>query len=222
MFDPDLIIFDCDGVLIDSEVISATVLIELAAAHGVALTRDHIRDHFVGRSFPTVARHIREAFAVDLPPGFEAAYRAELLARFEREMRPTPGIAALLPRVRLPCCVATSSSPQRVARSLAISGLAGFFGDRVFTASLVARGKPAPDLFLHVARVMGAAPARCLVIEDSRPGIEAAQAAGMAVTLYTGGSHLGGKAFDTHPPVVAFDDWAMFPALVPTACKDAP
>ena len=216
---PDLVIFDCDGVLIDSELLSGQVLIAEAALHGVPLTPAYVRDHFLGRSFPTVAQVIRERFAVTLPPDFEARYRASLLMLFESALKPTPGLTQLLDQLRLPTCVATSSSPQRVARSLAIAGLDRYF-PRVFTASQVARGKPAPDLFLFVADQMGVDPSRCLVIEDSRPGIAAAQAAGMPVLLYTGGSHMGGVGFDTSPPVQAFEDWAALPALIPTLTKD--
>jgi HAD superfamily hydrolase (TIGR01509 family) len=216
---PSLIIFDCDGVLIDSEIISADVLVALAARHRVTIDRAYVRNHFQGRSFPTVARIIRDSFAVDLPPDFEANYRAELLARFEADLRPTPGIADVLARLTVPSCVATSSSPPRAARSLAISGFAPFFADRVFTASLVPRGKPAPDLFLHAAARMGHPPERCLVIEDSKPGVEAAQAAGMPVLIYAGASHMAGKVFDTEPKVDAFDDWGVFEALCPWAFR---
>ena len=214
-----LVIFDCDGVLIDSEVISASVLIEEAAAVGITLTRDHVRDHFLGRSFPTVAATIRAEFGAVLPEDFEARYRASLLSRFETGLRLTPGVTDVLARLKVARCVATSSSPPRLARSLAISGLDAWFPHR-FTASEVARGKPAPDLFLHAAARMGVAPAACLVIEDSRPGIEAAQAAGMRAALYSGGSHMGGKGFDTGPDVVPFDDWARFADLWPDLVTD--
>lgn len=212
-----LIIFDCDGVLVDSEVTSAAVLIELAAAHGVLLTPAHVRTHFLGRSFPTVAKLIRDGFAVDLPPGFEAAYRAELLLRFETALHPTAGVVDVLLSLQVPFCCATSSSPPRVERSLAIAGLSRFFGTRVFTASQVARGKPAPDLFLFAAHQLNADPAACVVIEDSRPGILAGQAAGMRVLHFTGGSHLAGLTFDLDPPVTAFDDWGQLQRLVPDA-----
>ena len=215
----DLVIFDCDGVLIDSEVLSGQVLIAEAALHGVPLTPDYVRDHFLGRSFPTVAQVIRERFAVTLPPDFEARYRASLLDLFQTALKPTPGLIDLLNRMHLPKCVATSSSPPRVARSLAITGLDRYF-PRVFTASQVARGKPAPDLFLFVADQMEVDPARCLVIEDSRPGISAAQAAGMPVLLYTGGSHMAGLGFDTSPPVRSVDSWTAFADLYPDLFKD--
>ncbi|WP_342662243.1 HAD family hydrolase [Rubellimicrobium thermophilum] len=186
---PDLLILDCDGVLIDSETISAAVLVELAAEAGIAFDAAYVREHFLGRSFPTVARIIREQWGRDLPDGFEAAYRQRLLARFETELRPVPGAPEMLARLQVPACIATSSSPPRAARSLAIAGI-DRFGLPVFTASEVPRGKPAPDLFLHAARRMGADPARCLVIEDSLPGLTAARAAGMQVLLFAGGSHM--------------------------------
>ena len=214
-----LVIFDCDGVLIDSEVLSARILIEEVAALGVTLTTAYVRDNFLGRSFPTVAQVIRERFALVLPPTFEARYRARLLEQFETDLRTTPGILTLLPRIGCLKCVATSSSPPRVAQSLAISGLNRHFSD-VFTASLVKTGKPAPDLFLYAAQAMGVDPANCLVIEDSRPGIAAAHAAGMQVLLYTGGSHMQGTAFDTTPPVQAFEHWDRLEQLYPDVMKD--
>lgn len=214
--DWDLIIFDCDGVLIDSELLSAEVLIDLLATDGVVIDFDHVRRNFLGRSFPTVARHIREELGHDLAPDFEALYRARLLKRFETELRPMPGIApvlAMLGARGVPVCVATSSSPPRVARSLEIVGLAPAL-PHVFTASQVARGKPAPDLFLFAAETMGAAPARCLVIEDSLPGLEAAQAAGMSAVRYTGGSHLARAQLRHDPGMPILSDWAELPALL--------
>jgi HAD superfamily hydrolase (TIGR01509 family) len=211
---PDLIIFDCDGVLIDSEMLSADALIAELAVLGVAVDRAYVRMHFLGRSFPTVAQSIRESFRLPLPDDFEARYRSRLLARFEADLRPTTGIEALLETLAIAKCVATSSSPQRVARSLQISGLDRFFGASVFTASQVAKGKPAPDLFLFAAAQMGADPARTLVIEDSRPGVEAALAAAMPVLIYAGGQHMRDHRFETSAPVAVFDNWADFPHLL--------
>ncbi|QQA42567.1 HAD family hydrolase [Pelagovum pacificum] len=207
----DLVIFDCDGVLIDSEIISAAVLIEQAAALGIRFDFDYVRRHFIGRSFPTVAKTIREDYDRSLPADFEQRYRAALLERFETELHTTEGIEALLPRLGVMSCVATSSSPPRVLRSLSITGLDRFFGHRVYTASQVERGKPAPDLFLFAAQSMGVAPERALVIEDSFPGIDAAQAAGMQLLLYTGGGHFSGSRLDLPPGVLSFDHWRDFP-----------
>ena len=214
-----LVIFDCDGVLVDSELLSAGILIEEVAFHGLTLTQSYVRDNFLGRSFPTVAQIIRDRFNLVLPATFEARYRARLLEKFGTDLRTTPGLLDLLPRMACQRCVATSSSPPRVARSLAITGLDRLFTN-VFTASLVKSGKPAPDLFLYAASAYGIDPAQCLVIEDSRPGITAAQAAGMQVLLYTGGSHMAGKAFDTTPPVRAFEAWDMLPVMFPALFKD--
>ncbi len=203
----DLVIFDCDGVLIDSEGLSGTVLIGALADLGVNIDWDYFCANFVGRSFPTVAQDIRETFALALPPTFEADYRAELLDRFQTELHAMAGVVAMLDALGTARCVATSSSPARVARSLAITGLASRFEGVVFTASEVARGKPAPDLFLHAAARMGVAPDRVLVIEDSLPGVEAAEAAGMDVLRFIGGSHLKGRRLKHEDHVQVFDTW---------------
>lgn len=210
-----LIIFDCDGVIADSEVLSASVLIDQLAGLGINVTPADVRRDFLGRSFPTVAQTIRQRFGQPLPDSFEADYRARLLDRFAAELRPTPGVLAVLDALHVPACIATSSSPQRVGRTLEVLGLTDRFAGCVFTASQVRHGKPAPDLFLLVAERMGCAPADTLVIEDSAPGIAAAQAAGMRILHYAGGAHLR----DTDPMVLpdavrSFDNWGDFSQLL--------
>ncbi len=192
----DLIIFDCDGVLIDSEIISAQMLIDELAALGVHIDLTYVARHFLGRSYPTVMDTIRQEFNLTLPPEFEDQYRARLLARFEQDLKIMPHVADVLARLRVPYCIATSSSPMRAAKSLAMVGLGHLAGSCLFTSTMVARGKPAPDLFLHAAAQMGADPARCLVIEDSLTGVRAALAAGMPVWRFTGGSHLKDRVLD--------------------------
>ena len=214
----DLVIFDCDGVLIDSEVISARMLIAELHGYGVDITLDFVSRHFLGRSYPVVMQEIRQRYNVALPDRFEADYRARLLAAFQRDLAIMPHVKATIAQLRRPFCVATSSSPERVAQSLTLVGLAETFGPRVFTASRVANGKPAPDLFLFTAAQMGADPARCLVIEDSLNGVRAGLAAGMQVWRFTGGSHLRGLDLSAPPDARAhreFDDFAVFPALYP-------
>ena len=174
----------------------------------------YVRRHFLGRSFPTVARMIRDELGHPLPGDFERRYRQRLLMRFEDDLRPTPGLLPMLNRLSLAACVATSSSPERVRRTLDLLGLSSRFAGRIFTASQVANGKPAPDLFLLAAATLGADPARTLVIEDSPPGLIAARAAGMHTLAYTGGAHLGGIAPDLPFPVRSFDNWANFPHLL--------
>ena len=192
----NLIIFDCDGVLIDSEIISAQMLVDELASLGVVIDIAYVARHFLGRSYPTVMATIRQDFGLDLPPAFEDQYRSRLMAAFEVGLAITPHVAQVLDRLDLPFCVATSSSPMRAQRSLQMVGLGHLTGDRLFTATMVARGKPAPDLFLLCAARHHVDPARCLVIEDSLNGIRAARAAGMPVWRFTGGSHLAGRALD--------------------------
>ena len=213
MFESDLVIFDCDGVLIDSELISARMLVEELALHGVSVDLAYVRRHFLGRSYPTVLRQIRHEFTLDLPDSFEADYRKRLLDAFERDLTIMPGVRDVLDAMVTPYCLATSSSPPRVSASLAIVGLTRYFSGRVFTASEVERGKPAPDLFLHAAARMGVPPARCLVIEDSDMGVQAGLAAGMQVWRFVGGSHMRGAETDrgngpcAHRTFASFDEF---------------
>jgi HAD superfamily hydrolase (TIGR01509 family) len=215
----DLVIFDCDGVLIDSEGLSAEVLISGLADLGVNVDFDYFCTNFVGRSFPTVARDIQTTFDLNLPEGFEQNYRRNLLAKFVDHLAPTRGVTEVLDALAVPCCVATSSSPARVSNSLNIVNLTGYFEARVFTASEVARGKPAPDLFLHAAAKMGVEPERCLVIEDSLPGVEAAVAAGMPVLRYTGGAHLAARVLKHADHVRSFQNWGDLRSIAPAIFK---
>ncbi|SEC35625.1 haloacid dehalogenase superfamily, subfamily IA, variant 3 with third motif having DD or ED [Rhodobacter sp. 24-YEA-8] len=215
---PELLILDCDGVLIDSEIISAQMLVAELAQLGVEIDLAYVARHFLGRSYPTVMATIRADFGLDLPPEFETGYREALLAAFRRDLRIMPGVAAMLDLLAVPVCVATSSSPRRVETSLGLVGLWDRLGAVTFTASEVARGKPAPDLFLHAAARMGVAPAACLVIEDSLTGLRAAKAAGMEVWRFTGGSHMGSDTPEEPEdarPTRRFDDFSRFFDSVP-------
>jgi HAD superfamily hydrolase (TIGR01509 family) len=186
----DLVIFDLDGVLVDSERLSCGCLQALLTECGIALTLDEIYARFLGRGFDAVAAQYRHKVGTPIPDDFRARLEAAVHAAFIAELQPMPGIRDLLASLRIPYCLASSSGRTRIALSLELAGLAARFDGRIFSAELVAQGKPAPDLFLHAAQAMGAAPARCLVIEDSDPGIAAARAAGMTVWGFTGGSHL--------------------------------
>lgn len=209
----DLVIFDCDGVLIDSEIISARMLVAELARLGLTIDLSYVEQNFLGRSYPVVMETIRRAFGVDLPPDFEAQYREALLAAFGKELTVVPHVRDVLTNIGVPYCVATSSSPRRVELSLAVAGLSDLVAGRIFTSTLVPRGKPAPDLFLFAAEKMGAAPDRTLVIEDSLTGIRAGLAAGMTVWRFIGGSHLGPRAPDEpddarpHRRLVSFKDF---------------
>ena len=214
----DLVIFDCDGVLIDSEIISAQMLVAELARLGVAIDLDYVARHFLGRSYPTVMQQIREEFGLDLPEAFEEQYRNRLLAAFERDLTIMPGIAEVIGALAVPYCIATSSSPRRARRSLEIVAFPGLEATPLFTASMVEHGKPAPDLFLLAAKKMGVKPRDCLVIEDSLNGIRAAHAAGMEVLRFTGGTHLQGRDLtppDDARPAKTFDSFARFFQIVP-------
>lgn len=198
MTEAQLIIFDCDGVLIDSEVISARQLIAELKGYGVEMDMAFVSRHFLGRSYPVVLKEVRDRWGVALPDRFEADYRARLLAAFERDLVRMAGVVETVAALRLPYCLATSSSPERMRRSLEITGMTSLFEGVAFTASEVARGKPAPDLFLHAAAKMGVTAADCVVIEDSLNGVRAGLAAGMRVWRFVGGSHMAG--LDLTPP----------------------
>lgn len=218
----ELVILDCDGVLIDSEIISARMLVSELAGLGVPIDLPYVARHFLGRSYPTVMAEIRRDFGVTLPPEFEDQYRDRLLAAFGRELKIMPGVPAMLDDLAVPVCVATSSSPKRVRMSLDLVGLWPRLGHVTFTASEVSRGKPAPDLFLHAAARMGADPAACLVVEDSVTGLRAARAAGMTVWRFTGGSHMP-QELPPEPedgtPDLRFARFDQFYALAPALRK---
>lgn len=189
---PELVIFDCDGVLVDSEPLSMRVLLDTLRTAGLSLDPAIGYDLFLGRSLASIVKTLSEDFGVVLDAAALAEMRQRLYAAFRAELKPMPGIAAMLTALEIPFCVASSSQPERVELSLRATGLWPFFEGRLFSATMVSHGKPAPDLFLLAARVMGYDPAVCLVVEDSPAGISAARAAGMAVLGFTGGSHARG------------------------------
>ena len=213
----ELVIFDCDGVLIDSEAISARMLMTELAHHGIKVDRAYVARHFLGRSYPVVLSQIRTDFGITLPEGFEADYRARLLRAFDSDLRIMPGIDDVIRDLAIPYCLATSSSPERLAHSLRIVGLDRAFAGRTTTTSEVARGKPAPDLFLHAAMKSGVRPERCLVIEDSLAGIRAGRAAGMTVWHFTGGSHLKGLDLPSDPQALPHHAIESFDAFFDAA-----
>ena len=188
---PGLIIFDCDGVLVDSEPISVAVLREVLAEDGCHIPLDEAYDRMLGLSVASISDLLRSDYGLDLTAAHMADIRTRLYARFRAELRAVDGVADLVSALPCPVCVASSSQPERIALSLQVTGLAPLFGPHIFSATMVPRGKPAPDLFLFAADRMGVAPADCVVIEDSLAGIRAAQAAGMRVMAFTGGGHAG-------------------------------
>ena len=186
--EPDLVIFDCDGVLVDSEMLSCQCLSETLGEYGIELGIEQVLQLFLGKSSAAVTLYWRQR-GQPLPETFLPELKSRVRERFRRSLQPIPGIGSLLSSLRTPFCVASSSDLDRVALSLVLTGLAPHFGDRLYTSQMVPRGKPAPDLFLYAAAQMKTAPMRTLVVEDSVSGVTAAKAAGMTVWGFVGGSH---------------------------------
>ena len=209
--------FDCDGVLVDSETVSCRVDSELFAEIGIKVGVDEISERFVGTTSREMCEILGREHGVDVPEAFRRRLLDTILARFETELAAIDGVADALARLPQPRCVASSSEPHRIRRSLELTGLLAHFEPHLFSAKMVARGKPAPDLFLHAAERMGFAPADCLAIEDSVAGVTAARAAGMTVLGFTGGGHCGpghGERLQRVGADLVFADMRALPDLV--------
>jgi HAD superfamily hydrolase (TIGR01509 family) len=211
----ELVIFDLDGVLVDSEPISSRVTAAALTEAGIGISAAEVCERFLGVSTASMLRALEAEHGCRLPETFQENLRARILKAFEHELEPVPGIAALLDALAVDRCVASSSHPERIRRSLDLVGLLKRFAPHLFSATMVSAGKPAPDLFLLAAARMATEPARCLVIEDSEVGIRAAKAAGMTAFGFTGASHVRPK---THAPRLraagADAIFAEVPALV--------
>ncbi|MBD8686371.1 MULTISPECIES: HAD family hydrolase [unclassified Rhizobium] len=190
-----LLIFDCDGVLVDSEPVSIAVLIEMVAHQGVQISEKEAYERFLGRSVASMTKTLWEEYGIETDIDFLEHMRRILFERFRAELKAINGIAETLDRLSVARCVASSSQPERIRYSLGLTGLLERFEPNIFSATMVKDGKPAPDLFLHAAHEMGVAPSNCIVIEDSPAGIIAAKAAGMRVFAFTGGTHARFPAF---------------------------
>lgn len=214
----DLVLFDCDGVLVDSEGISARCVSDALKQAGYVIDEAEVLERFLGISNPAMCGIIENETGRSLPDGFLDALRRRLLAVSETELHAVDGVVGAVESLTVPVCVASSSHPERIRRYLEITGLDDLLGRNVFSAAMVERGKPAPDLFLLAAERMGAHPHRCVVIEDSEAGVLAGKAAGMTVFGFTGGSHVQAAV---HGPKLAavgadlvFDDLAALPHLL--------
>jgi HAD superfamily hydrolase (TIGR01509 family) len=208
----ELIIFDCDGVLVNSEPISIRVDAAVLAEVGLHLSEQEIIDRYVGRS-PSVMRDAIEAhLGHPLSDDWAAHSRPRYAEAFERELEPIDGIVDALDAISAPTCVASSSEPDELVFKLKLTGLYDRFAGRIFSAVEVPNGKPAPDLFLHAAQQMGIDPGACAVVEDSQYGVQAARAAGMAAFGYTG-SVTPARMLEG-PGTTVFDDMRQLPRLL--------
>jgi len=185
----DLVIFDCDGVLLESEILScSTDAIELTKA-GFPYTTEEVCEQFLGKSLASMLATIEADHGKPLPEGFSDHLKRCNKVRFEDELVAVDGVEQVLDALTHPFCVASSSDVARLDHSLGLVGLHSRFAPHIYSADHVERSKPAPDLFLHAASNMGAVPDRCLVIEDSPAGVAAGRAAGMTVLGFHGGAH---------------------------------
>ncbi|GES44064.1 hydrolase [Rhizobium dioscoreae] len=204
-----LVIFDCDGVLVDSEPLSVGVLIQAMHDVGVEMSEEDVYSRFLGKSLATLVDTMQTEFDVFIDQAFLDRIRNDLYERFKHELKPIDGISATLDALSLPRCVASSSQLERIRLSLGVTGLLDRLEPNIFSASMVKRGKPAPDLFLYAAEKMGVPPKECIVVEDSPAGITAARAAGMTVFAFTGGSHAHSPSYRAEleqlSPEVVFD-----------------
>jgi HAD superfamily hydrolase (TIGR01509 family) len=210
----DLVIFDCDGVLVDSERLSIRLDVELLASLGWTLTEAEVVERWVGKTDREMRREIEEHLGRDIGPEWDA-FSERYLAAFAGELREVEGVAEAVDALQAagyPTCVASSGGHEKIRRNLSLTGLRDRFGERIFSGDDVEHGKPAPDLFLHAAEVMGVPPARTAVVEDSRHGVAASRAAGMWTFAYAGGvtpaSALEGER------TTVFDDMRELPALI--------
>jgi HAD superfamily hydrolase (TIGR01509 family) len=184
MSQPQLVIFDCDGVLVDSEPVANRLLGQMLSELGLDLTQEQIFQNFVGYSLPHCLRVIEGMLGRPPPENFPRELQARTFAAFKTELRAMPGIEHALDALdaaRVPFCVASSGDHEKMNTTLGITGLLPRFVGRIFSVTQVAHGKPAPDVYLFAARQLGAEPSACVVVEDTPPGVQAGVSAGMTV-----------------------------------------
>jgi D-ribulokinase len=215
---PELVIFDCDGVLVDSEVIALGVMRRRLGEAGFRLTDQETRERFLGRRLDSSLSGIETELGRPLPETFRADFSREIVSAFARELKGIEGVREAVEGLRARVCVASSSGHKRLRLSLRVVGYETMFAPNIFSAADVPEGKPSPDLFLHAARAMGVAPRDCLVIEDSVAGVVAGRAAGMAVFGFVGASHFlaldDGAQLTAAGAELLFDTMALLPDLV--------
>ncbi|HXE24209.1 MAG TPA: HAD-IA family hydrolase, partial [Roseiarcus sp.] len=223
---PQVVIFDCDGVLVDSEPIALAVIRRRLGEAGLSLTDEETRARFLGRRFDAVTRWAESESGAPLPQAFADDVSREILARFARELKGVEGVRQAVGALRARVCVASSSAPERLSLALQATGYEALFAPNIFSGAEVAHGKPNPDLFLFAARAMGAEPRDCLVIEDSVAGVAAARAADMTVFGFVGASHFSraqegadsgadlGADLTAAGAELLFDDMARLPDLI--------
>lgn len=205
------VIFDCDGVLVDSERAANAVLAGLIGELGISTTPEQTMSTYMGRSWASCMEILEAELGRPVPGDFGERYRSGTADVWRRGLEPVPGIVAALDAIDLPTCVASSGEHERMRLTLGLTGLLPRFEGRIFSATEVARGKPAPDLFLHAAEQMGFDPTTTVVVEDTVPGVEAGRAAGMRVLAF---ARLTPAAALAEAGGEVFDDMRLLPELL--------
>ena len=215
---PEVVIFDCDGVLVDSELIALGVTRRMLGEAGLTLSDEETRERFLGLRQERVLERIAREIGRPLPDDFSATLAREILVIFERELKGVEGVRQAVNGLHARVCVASSSAPQRLRFALRVTDYESLFAPNIFSAADVERGKPHPDLFLFAARAMKARPEDCLVIEDSVAGVTAARAAGMTSFGFVGASHFSELAQSAEltaaGAALIFEDMARLPEVV--------
>jgi HAD superfamily hydrolase (TIGR01509 family) len=209
-----LLIFDCDGVLVDSDRILLRIEAEELTKLGLPMTYEDCVREFLGIGMKSTVTRVEELLGKPIPPGWESKLETLSYRAFEDELEPVPGIVDALDaldRLALPTCVASSGTHHKMKLTLGLTGLYGRFVGRIFSVTEVERSKPAPDVFLHAARTLGARPQDCAVVEDSPAGVQAARAAGMQAFAYAAAIP---KEWLAGEHTVVFDDMRQLPDLV--------
>jgi HAD superfamily hydrolase (TIGR01509 family) len=212
-----LAIFDCDGVLVDSDRIALRIQAERITALGLPITYEDCVREFLGIGMPATLRRIEEWLGRPLPEGWEAELEAAVEEAFRRELRPVPGIGEALDQIErsgITTCIASSGSEEKMMLTLGLTGLYERFAGRIFSADEVERGKPDPDLFFYAAERMGTVPERCIVIEDSPWGVAAGVAAGMSVLGYAADADPLVAAGLADAGAIVFTEMAALPGLL--------
>jgi HAD superfamily hydrolase (TIGR01509 family) len=213
----DLIIFDCDGVLVDSEVISCRVHAEVLTRHGYPITAEQVRQRFLGRTSLDATTEVERELGRPLAEAYELERQSTLFAALAEAVEAIPHLHEALDIIDTRKCVASSAVHEKISTSLSRVKLYERFAPNIYSGSQVKFGKPAPDLFLFAAEQMNVPPARCLVIEDSVAGVTGGMAAGMMVFGFHGGSHCGPDTAETlraAGAAVTFDDMRQLPDLI--------
>jgi HAD superfamily hydrolase (TIGR01509 family) len=213
----DLVIFDCDGVLVDSEVISCRVHADVLTRYGYPISAEQVHQRFLGRSARDATTEIERELGRPLAESYELDRRTTLLAALADTVEAIPHLHQTLDAIDARICVASSAAHEKIFTTLSRVGLYQRFAPNIFSGTQVSHGKPAPDLFLLAAERMAAVPGRCVVIEDSVPGVTGALAAGMTVLGFHGGSHCrpgDGAALRAAGAMATFDDMRQLPGLI--------